>query len=74
MNVNKTPSGLIISAIVIIIAIVTALVSVEFVTIKGNELGVKETWGGGVSEEILQPKTHIISRFTTDIIKYDASS
>lgn len=74
MNVNKTPSGLIISAIVIIIAIVTALVSVEFVTIKGNELGVKETWGGGVSEEILQPKTHIISRFTTDVIKYDASS
>lgn len=74
MNTNKTPVSLIVVAILLVIGLVATLVSVEFVTIKGNELGVKETWGGGVSDEILQPKTHIISRWTTDIIKYDASS
>lgn len=74
MNTNKMPVSLIVVAILLVIGLVTTLVSVEFVTIKGNELGVKETWGGGVSEEILQPKTHVISRWTTDIIKYDASS
>lgn len=71
---NKTPVSLIVAAIVLAIGLVLTLVSVEFVTIKGNELGVKETWGGGVSDTILQPKTHVISRWTTDIIKYDASS
>jgi regulator of protease activity HflC (stomatin/prohibitin superfamily) len=71
---NKTPISLIIAAIVLVIVLVGTLVTVEFVTIKGNELGVKETWSGGVSEDILQPKTHVISRWTTDIIKYDASS
>lgn len=74
MNNNKPPMSLIVGAIILIIGLVTTLISVEFVTIKGNELGVKETWGGGVSDEILQPKTHVISRWTTDIIKYDASS
>lgn len=74
MNNNKSPVSLIVVAIILLIGLVATLVSVEFVTIKGNELGVKETWGGGVSDEILQPKTHIISRWTTDIIKYDASS
>lgn len=75
-NMNNKPqsSSLIIGAIVLLIAIVATLLSVEFVTIKGNELGVKETWSGGVSEEILQPKTHVVSRWTTDVIKYDASS
>lgn len=74
MNNNKSPVSLIVVAIILLIGLVATLVSVEFVTIKGNELGVKETWGGGVSDEILQPKTHVISRWTTDIIKYDASS
>lgn len=71
---NKTPVSLIVAAIVLAIGLVLTLISVEFVTIKGNEIGVKETWGGGVSDTILQPKTHVISRWTTDIIKYDASS
>jgi len=58
----------------LVVTILMTLISFEFVTIKGNELGVKETWSGGVSDEILQPKTHVVSRWTTDIIKYDASS
>ena len=74
MNTNRTPVGLIITAIGLIMALVVTLISVEFVTIKGNELGIKETWGGGVSTNILQPGTHVICRWTTDIIKYDASS
>lgn len=74
MNNNKSPVSLIVVAIILLIGFVATLVSVEFVTIKGNELGVKETWGGGVSDVILQPKTHVISRWATDIIKYDASS
>lgn len=71
---NKSSFSLITIAILLIIGIVGVLLSVEFVTIKGNQLGVKETWGGGVSAEILQPKTYIVSRWTTDIIPYDASS
>lgn len=45
-------------------------------TIQGNELGVKETWSGGVSDEPLFSKTHIFwpFGFTVDVTHYDMSS
>ena len=74
MNNKQTSLSTIVVAILLLIGLVAVLVSAEFVTIKGNELGVKETWGGGVSDEILQPKTYVVLRWSTDVIKYDASS
>lgn len=43
---------------------------VEVTTVKGNEIGVKETWNGGVIQEPLPPRTYFIFRFN-EIFKYD---
>lgn len=66
---------LIISGIFLVIALVLTLTAVKIVTIQGNQLGVKETWGNGVEANILQPKTYFLfPGWSQTVIKYDASS
>lgn len=60
--------------ILILVAIVVALCSVKWETVKGNELGIKETFSGGVENTVLMPKTYSMWRGFADIIQYDASS
>lgn len=71
-------SGIPFKAIGIIAAIVMAILTtfyvMDFETIRGNEIGVKETFGGGVDETPLSPRTYFRNRFTTDIYHYDMSS
>ena len=71
---NKKPVKLIVSGIFLVIALVVTLLTFKIVTIEGNQLGVKETWGQGVVTEIMQPKTYFLfPGFTQTVIKYDAS-
>lgn len=45
----------------------------DITTIKGNELGVKETWSSGVVAEVYQPKMYFLMPGET-LYPYDASS
>lgn len=58
----------------VIFVIVLVLTAVRFETIKGNELGVLETWTGGVDPNTYAPKTYVLCpAFMKDMIKYDMS-
>ena len=58
-----------------IIGIIICLTTVRFTTIEGNQYGILETWTGGVSEEILQPKTHVLfPGFMKRVYKYNGAS
>jgi regulator of protease activity HflC (stomatin/prohibitin superfamily) len=66
---------LVIVGIVIVTALLASIFIVDITTIEGNQLGVKETWEGGVEPESLQPKTYVLfPGFTQKIFKYDMSS
>jgi len=60
-------------AVAIVFAIVTiiAVSLISFKTVEGGSLGVKETWGQGVVNEVLQPKNYPLW-FTEKIYTYDA--
>ena len=47
--------------------------SFSFVTVQGNQIGVKETFTGGVDPNPLPPKTYPICRWTTQIFTYETS-
>lgn len=59
------------------VALATAVFAVIFfssftvVTIHGNEVGVRETWGDGVNPNPLLPKTYWLNRWTNDVYTYD---
>lgn len=66
---------LVITGVVIVTLIVASLFIVDITTVEGNQLGVKETWEGGVEPDSLQPKTYVLfPGFTQKIFKYDMSS
>lgn len=66
---------LIVSGIALLIVLVLTLMAVKIVTIEGNQLGVLETWSGGVDPNILQPKTYFMfPGWTKRVYHYDASS
>lgn len=74
-NNSMKPIKLIISGVLLVVALVVTLITVKIVTIDGNQLGVKETWSGGVQTEILQPKTYFLfPGWSQTVYKYDASS
>ena len=55
------------------LVLLRSLVSVH--TVAGNEVGVKETWGGGVSPDPLPPRTYVfIPGFATRVYDYDTAS
>lgn len=76
---NDTPrSGnplfkLIVMAIVALFAVIGFFTTFTVKTIHGNELGVTETWTGGVSPNVSQPGTYFLMP-GKHIISYDASS
>ncbi len=61
-------------AIAIVVSIIIGLLSIRWETVNGNELGVKETFNGGVLPDVLQPRTYRLWRGFEDIIAYDMSS
>lgn len=74
-SMSRSPIKLVISGIVLIVALVITLMTFKIVTINGNELGIKETWSGGVQNEILQPKTYFLfPGWSQTVYEYDASS
>jgi regulator of protease activity HflC (stomatin/prohibitin superfamily) len=64
---------LITAGIVLAIICILAMVTLKWETIKGNEVGIKETMSG-IQTNILFPKTYFLWRGIEDIITYDASS
>lgn len=67
--------SLVIAGVVIVTLIIASLFIVDITTVEGNEIGVKETWEGGVEPDALQPKTYVLfPGFTQKIFKYDTSS
>ena len=74
-NTMKSPIKLIVSGIVLLVMLVMAFMAIKVVTIEGNQLGVMETWSGGVDTNILQPKTYfLVPGWSKTVYPYDASS
>ncbi|OAM87636.1 SPFH domain-containing protein [Termitidicoccus mucosus] len=66
---------LIIAGVAALVLIIASVLVVTITTVEGNQLGVKETWGGGVEATPLQPKTYVlVPGFTQKVFKYDMSS
>ena len=60
---------------VVIACIVIGIFAVyDAETVEGNEIGVLETWGGGVSSIPLQPKSYLINRCTESVYRYSTST
>lgn len=71
---SKTVSYVLIGICAAILIAFTVLFF-KTVTIKGNEVGVLETWGGGVQDELLTPKTYTyIPGFFYTVYTYDISA
>jgi regulator of protease activity HflC (stomatin/prohibitin superfamily) len=60
-------------AIVLAIVGILALTMLKWETVKGNQVGIKETMSG-IQTNILFPRTYFLWRGFEDIIPYDASS
>lgn len=71
----KSVTPLIVSGIILVALVAASIFAVEIVTVEGNQIGVKETWDGGVLADPLQPKTYVLfPGFTQKVFKYDLSS
>ena len=55
------------------VVVILGLSSFSAKTISGNQVGVKETWTGGVDPDPLPPKTYFYNRWTTQIYAYETS-
>lgn len=64
---------LIVVGVVFLILVIGFFLCFDITTIKGNELGVKETWSSGVVNEVYQPKMYFLMPGET-LFPYDASS
>lgn len=58
---------------ILLILVIGFFLAFDITTIKGNELGVKETWSSGVVNEVYQPKMYFLMPGET-LYPYDASS
>lgn len=71
----KSITPLIVSGIILVALVLASVFAVDIVTVEGNQIGVKETWDGGVLPDPLQPKTYVLfPGFTQKVFKYDMSS
>ena len=74
-HMNSSPVKVLISGIVLLVALVLTILAFKIRTVKGNELGIKETWSDGVVTNILQPKTYFLfPGWSQTVYTYDASS
>lgn len=63
--------SLVVGGIIMLIMLVATMLTINIETVKGGEVGVKETWSDGVIDEALTPKTYIlIPGFSQKIYKY----
>jgi regulator of protease activity HflC (stomatin/prohibitin superfamily) len=63
------------TAIGLVVVTIILFLMLEFKTVKGNEMGVLETWNGGVSDTIYTPKTwFLFPGFSKEIYTYDMSA
>ena len=70
----KSYAKLVLTIVGVIFVIAVTLMAIRFETIKGNQVGVLETWTGGVEPNIYPPKTYVLfPAFMKDMIKYDMS-
>ena len=70
----KSYVKLVLTIVGVIFIIAIVLMAIRFETIKGNQVGVLETWTGGVEPNIYPPKTYVLfPAFMKDMIKYDMS-
>lgn len=66
---------LILIGVVGIIGMILGFQCVNYKMVRGNELGVKETWQGGVEDKVYQPGLHWLTpAWSQKIYSYDASS
>jgi len=66
---------IVVAVVCVVLAALGGWVFFDVSTVSGNEIGVKETWGGGVIDTPFQPKTYILCPgFTQEIYTYDMSS
>ncbi len=74
-NNTNSPVKLIVTLIATFVLLIVAFFSISVVTIKGNELGIKETWKDGVVTNIMQPGTYFLfPGWSQKVVHYDASS
>ncbi len=63
--------------LIVILTVLTVILTVTLIkirTVEGNEIGVLETWGDGVVEQPLQPKTYIfLPGFNKSVYTYPTS-
>lgn len=73
MQHNTNPIvKLVLAGVALLVAIVACVILVEFKTVKGGEMGVKETWSEGVVNTVLQPRNYwLFPGFTQEIYTYD---
>lgn len=73
--ISKKSVSYILLSISAVVLIIFAVLFFKTVTIRGNEVGVLETWGGGVQKEILTPKTYMyMPGFFYSVYVYDVSA
>ena len=76
-----TPEGQRISPVAKLLIVAAAFAVVIFAglstftttTVQGNQVGVRETWSGGVDPNPLPPKTYFYNRWLTQIYTYETS-
>jgi regulator of protease activity HflC (stomatin/prohibitin superfamily) len=72
---QKRQIVLIASALITLVVIIALAITVDIHTVHGNEMGVKETWSGGVIAEAFHPKTYVlIPGFSQEIFNYPTST
>lgn len=77
-SVNQNNRGLTVAGLLVIVALVglvaLMLFGVNFRTVEGNEIGVKETWAEGVIDTPLTPKTYVLfPAFNQKVYTYPTS-
>ncbi|MCF3649935.1 SPFH domain-containing protein [Synoicihabitans lomoniglobus] len=71
----KQTLSLVVTGVIVVVLLLASIFIVDIETVQGNEIGVKETWSGGVLTDPLQPKTYVLfPGFTQKVFKYDLSS
>lgn len=69
---SSAPVGKIVTLVLVIVGLFAAFMLVKIKTVSGNELGVLETWGDGVVQTPLPPKTHVFfPGFNKTVYTYD---
>ena len=65
---------LVIAGVFMLIGLVALLLTVDIVTVRGDEVGVKETWSEGVLDEVYASKTYfLIPGFSQNMYTYKIS-